>query len=270
MALRALDALDAWYEPMELHRDALQDEIHAYKSELTFHRLCKLIYLHSRSAFEKDRIRIVGDKNPRYSFFIPQLKRLFPEARFIHLVRDFRDNLVSVQRASRNIKESGNPYVAMGRWCLYNRVILRQQKRDPGKFHRVKYEELIRTPEKVVQELCAFLEVDYDPGMLHYREGLSGSFEDPRFSALHQSLQTPFDLSKIGEWKGVLQQRTVIRCEVLGGQVPEALGYPPGFQVYLCFYPLILLGQSRFLMKILFYRTRILMRMAYGILLKTK
>ena len=277
-ALRALDALDAWYESPDLHGQPLLDAIHACGPELTFHRFCKLIYLHSPSAFEKGQVRILGDKNPRYSFFIPQLMQLFPGARFIHLVRDFRDNLLSVQGASGNIKESGNPYVAMGRWCLYNRVILKHQKRHPGVFHRVHFEELIREPGKVMQELCAFLGVDYDPDMLHYRDGLEGNFKDPGFSALHQSLQNPFDPSKIGAWKGVLPQRTIIRCEVLGGHLPEALVYPPGqdvsafrrFMIHLFYYPLFLLGQSRFLVKNLFYRSRSVMRMAYGILMKTK
>lgn len=277
-ALRALETLDVWYEPPDLNGQALRDAIHACGPELTFNHFCKLIYLHSPSALEKGRIRILGDKNPRYSFFIPQLMLLFPGARFIHLVRDFRDNLLSVQRASGNIKESGNPYVAMGRWCLYNRVILKHQKRHPAIFHRVHFEELIREPGKVMQKLCAFLGVDYDPVMLNYRERLEGNFQDPGFSALHQSLQNPFDPSKIGAWKEVLPQRTINRCEVLGGHVPEALGYPPGpdvlafrrFLIYLFYYPLFLLGQSRFLVKVLFYRSRILMRIAYGILMKTK
>ena len=277
-ALRALDALDAWYESPDLHGQPLLDAIHACGPELTFHRFCKLIYLHSPSAFEKGRIRILGDKNPRYSFFIPQLMQLFPGASFIHLVRDFRDNLLSVQQASGNIKESGNPYVAMGRWCLYNRVILKHQRRHPGVFHRVHFEELIKDPETVMQELCSFLGLEYVPEVLNYHKRLDSYFREKGFQSLHKSLKTPFDVSKIGEWEQTLPKRTAVRCQVLGGRLPEQLGYAPAFKIHvvrraaICFfyYPLILLGQLRFYIKILFYRSRILMRIAYWILLRMK
>ena len=44
---------------------------------------------------------------------------------------DYRDNIVSIQRAGKQINESGNTYFSMGRWILYNRFVLKyQQKRN--------------------------------------------------------------------------------------------------------------------------------------------
>lgn len=277
-AFQAVEALESGFEPLNLHRESLLNELEQHKSGLTLDRVCKLIYLHTRSEFRKNRIRILGDKNPRYAFFIPQLLELFPGARFIHLVRDYRDNIVSVQRAAKHIKESGNPYFAMGRWRLYNRQVLNYQKRYPDRFHRVYFEELIRNPEAVMKKLCNFLEVDFHPDMLNYEDGLGSYFEKKDFSDLHQSLQTPFNPSKIGEWERKLPVGTAIRCEVLGGNLAKDLGYPSHFIVPLAeraaikilYFPLVLLGQFRFLIKSLFYRSRFLMRVAYGILLKLK
>ena len=156
--------------------------------------------------------------------------------------------------------------------------MLKYQKRDPVRFRRVQFEELIRDPESVVKDLCNFLELDYKPEVLNYQEGMDRYFKEKGFSALHQSLHTPFDLSKIGEWERELAVHKAIRCEVLGGRFPEKIGYPPKFSVHLLrrvgillfFYPMILFGQFRFLLNILFYRCRPLMRMAYRILLKMK
>ena len=277
-AMQALDDLESGFEPLNLHRDHLQEQIERHASDLTFERICKLIYLNTQTGFKKDEISVVGDKNPRYTFFIPQLLKLFPGAKFIHLVRDYRDNIVSIQRASGLIKESGNPYYSMGRWSLYNRFVYKYQKRYPDQFYRVQFEELIREPETVMKNLCAFLELDYHAEILNYHEGMGSYFKEEGFQALHKSLQTPFDLSKIGEWERELPPRTAIRCEVLGGRFPEKIGYPPKYSVNLLrrasiklfYYPLILLGQFRFFLKILFYRWRPVMRMAYGILLKIK
>jgi len=242
---RAIHDLEHGFEPPNIHRDHLEKEIQSHSSDLTFERVCKLIYLNTQTEFPKEEIRAIGDKNPRYTFFIPQLLKLFPRAKFIHLVRDYRDNIVSIQRAGKLIKESGNTYYSMGRWSLYNRFVVKYQKRYPDRFCRVQFEELIRDPESVMKNLCA---------------------------------QTPFDLSKIGEWERELPAHKAIRCEVLGDRFPEKIGYPPKFSVHLLrrvvillfFYPLILFGQFRFFLKILFYRFRPLMRMAYSILLKMK
>jgi hypothetical protein len=277
-ALQALDALESGFEPLNLQRDSLLEEIERLRSGLNLSRFCKLIYLHTRSEYEKEKIRILGDKNPRYSFFIPQLHKLFPEAKFIHLVRDYRDNIVAVQRAGKLIRESGNPYFALGRWRLYNRQVLKYQEKNPDSFQRVHFEELIRNPKLVMQKLCRFLDVDYYPGMLDYHKQLGRNFEEQSFSQLHKSLRTPFDPSKIGEWKGLLPGRTALRCEVLGGRFAVKIGYPPQLEVFSfrraliwCSYiPIMLMGQFRFLIKILFFRSRLFMRMAYMILLKIK
>lgn len=277
-AKRAISDLEQGFEPLRLNRDQLQEQIESYASDLTFERVCKLIYLNTRSEFNKDEVSLLGDKNPRYTFFIPQLLKLFPEAKFIHLVRDYRDNIVSVQRAGKLIKESGNTYFSMGRWLLYNRYVLKYQEKYPDQFCRVQFEELIRDPEVVMRKLCAFLDLEYHPEVLDYHKGMGKYYGEEGFSALHQSLQTPFDLSKIGEWELELPPRKAIRCEVLGGSFAETIGYPPKFNVSLLrrisiklvFYPLMFLGQFRFLIKILFYRWRFVMRMAYGFLLKVK
>ena len=277
-AVRAIEALESGFEPLNLHRDPLMEQIDKHGSHLSFGRICKLIYLHTHSGFRKDTIRVLGDKNPRYTFFIPQLLRLFPGAKFIHLVRDYRDNIVSIQRAGKLIKESGNPYYALGRWSLYNRYAVKYQKRYPDKFYRVHFEDLIRDPEPVMKKLCKFLELEYGPDFLNYRDGMDRYFEEKGFDALHQSLRKTFDPAKIGEWEHELPQRTAIRCEVLGGSFPGKIGYPPRFQVHLLrragikflYYPIMLLGQCRFMLKILFYKWRPLMRAAYVILLKLK
>ncbi len=278
MATRAIRDLESGFEPPNLHLDLLQEQIERYAPELSFERLCKLIYLNTHTGFPKNKILSIGDKNPRYTFFIPQLLKLFPKAKFIHLVRDYRDNIVSIKRAGKLIKESGNIYYSMGRWSLYNRFVIKKQKQYPDRFYRVHFEELVRDPESVMKNLCAFLDLEYHSEILNYHKGMGSYFREEGFNTLHKSLQAPFDLSKIGEWEHDLPLRKAIRCEVLGGDFPEKIGYPPKFSVNLfkraiiklIFYPLILLGQFRFYLKILFYRSRRSMRLAYAILIKMK
>ncbi len=177
-AIRAIRDLEHGFEPPRIQRDQLEREIENQDPDLTFERVCKLIYLNTHSEFLKEEISAIGDKNPRYTFFIPQLLRLFPRAKFIHLVRDYRDNVVSIQRAGKLIKESGNTYYSMGRWSLYNRFVLKYQKRYPERFRRVHFEELIRDPESVMKKLCVFLGLDYKPEILNYHERIGSYFKE--------------------------------------------------------------------------------------------
>ncbi len=66
-------------------------------------------------AFDYYRIKygcsIVVDKSPRNSLKIPFLRQIFPEAKFIHILRDGRDSILSIHRQwvkRQNIGSVGN------------------------------------------------------------------------------------------------------------------------------------------------------------------
>lgn len=277
-ALQSIQNLAHSFEPPKLQWDTLKNQIEFQTSGLSFDNVCKLIYLNTQTEFPKEEIQIIGDKNPRYTFFIPQLLKIFPKAKFIHLVRDYRDNITSIQRVGSHINESGNPYFSLGRWMLYNRFIAKYQKKFPDKFYTLRFEDLINESEREMKSLCKFLTLDFRHEILNYQEGIHRYFEDDGFNTLHKSLKTPFDASKIGEWKSVLPQRQAIRCEILAGKFPTKYGYLPAFQVNLIrktgikllFYPIYWMGQVRFILKKLFYKSRLIMRIVYHILLRNK
>ena len=43
-----------------------------------------------------ETVKCIGDKTPRYTFFLEHLGNLFPTAKFIHVIRDGRDVVVSL------------------------------------------------------------------------------------------------------------------------------------------------------------------------------
>lgn len=103
---------------------------------------------------------IWGDKTPGYVLHIDLLMKAFPNARFVHIVRDPRDYACSVRNAwGRSI------YRAAERWGITMRSVRQCKAITERNYLEVKYEELIQSPEVVLERICKFLEIGYESGM---------------------------------------------------------------------------------------------------------
>jgi hypothetical protein len=162
-----------------------------------------------------------GDKTPRYVEDIPLLARLWPDARFVHLVRDGRNVALSyadvpfgpknVARAaalwSRRVSEG----IAVGRTLGHRRYV------------EVRYEDLVEDAEGEVKEICDFLEIDFDPGMLDYTERARGAIL-PR-AAQYNPHVTQEPISEVRSWERDMPHNLVEIFEAVGGPTLSELGY---------------------------------------------
>jgi len=123
---------------------------------------------------------LAGDKTPSYVRVIPFLHRLFPQARFVHLVRDGRDVALSALSWNKNHKNVGRfscwtaePLITSALWWAWN-VTQGRQASDllgAGGYLELRYEALVADPEGVGRQLCEFLQLPYDQAMAHFYEG---------------------------------------------------------------------------------------------------
>ena len=108
---------------------------------------------------------IWGDKS---LFFrtIGVLNTLFPEARFIHIVRDGRDVFDSWRKMDPS---KNNASVIALDWSYKIFKIEKSFSRMPsGHTFTLRYEDLLEKPEEVIKEVCTFLNVGYEPAMLDF------------------------------------------------------------------------------------------------------
>lgn len=107
-----------------------------------------------------------GDKTPIYVLSIAALSRLFPSARFIHLIRDERD--VASSYLSIPMFEGGI-WQASLRWRDWVSAGIRSGRRlPPGRYVEVRYEDLVADTDRQLRELCSFLDLEFDGTMLNY------------------------------------------------------------------------------------------------------
>src|SRR5215211_8339519 len=107
-----------------------------------------------------------GDKTPGYATKMRRIQRALPEARFIHVIRDGRDVVLSRARKSRRPKPVG---LVAKRWK--RRVIAtRNRSRSVRHYTEVRYEDLVTDTEPELHRVCEFAELGFDPAMLSYHE----------------------------------------------------------------------------------------------------
>ena len=106
---------------------------------------------------------------PEYSFGIGGLRRLFPAARFIHLVRDCDpvvDSMLNFERVAgtRLVETEEEGY---HRWLAYVRACVRAEAAyGPAIVCRVFHEELVREPENSIHRILDFAGEPFDPACL--------------------------------------------------------------------------------------------------------
>lgn len=108
---------------------------------------------------------IWGDKSPDYIRYLPTLNNLFPEARFIHIIRDVRDYCLSI-----NMAWGKNMLRAAQRWCDDVNKVQKNSKKLEDKYLEIKYENLISDPKSVLKNICSFLEIEYDEKMINLKK----------------------------------------------------------------------------------------------------
>ncbi len=162
-----------------------------------------------------------GDKTPLYMQHLDVLERAFPDARYVHIVRDGRDAAISLLAMTRKPRFNlarprgvGDFAVAWQREVRDARVFGRTHP-----YHEVRYEDLVDQPEPRLREVCAFLELEYEPGMLEYHRR-----EDPSLYADHPRLAEP-PVRDTRSWRREMRPADAELFEAIAGDLLAELGY---------------------------------------------
>ena len=175
-----------------------------------------------------------GEKTPSYCASIPILSGLFPDAKFIHLVRDGRDVALSVlEWADRRDRKRGpaklefweqDPLATTALWWSWT---VRRAMEGAGLAGRdlvltLHHRELVDDPEASMRRVCDFLGLRYSESMVRYYEGK----ENPggRGSAKRRWLRpTP----GLRDWRTQMSREDIEVFCGLAGDVLEEAGYDP-------------------------------------------
>jgi hypothetical protein len=141
------------------------DEILARTRAPTFAEAYRALLSHYAERVGKPRW---GEKTPHNVYFAREILEDFPDARFVHLIRDGRDVAVEQLRSSFGPR---NAYAAARLW----RQVMEAGQRaravvPPGQWLDLRYEALVAAPEPELRRVLDFLGEPFDPATLRFFE----------------------------------------------------------------------------------------------------
>ncbi len=174
---------------------------------------------------------LVGDKTPEYGRKLRTLHGLFPEARFVHLIRDGRD--VGLSHLNWEVKRdklsrrlatwAQDPVTTGALWWKWNVRLTQEagQPLGPGQYYELRYEALVARSAEECARLCAFLGIPYDDAMLRFHEGRTRDL--PRLDA--KKAWRPITPG-LRDWRTQMSPEDQERFEAAAGDLLDELGYP--------------------------------------------
>lgn len=208
----------------------------------TFSGIIDAIYLDYARGKGKNRW---GDKSGINLDRIYLINEIFPEAQFIHLIRDGRDVARSV------IKQPWGPndIIQAADWWGKYVMVGRRMGAILGKdrYIEVKYENLVLDPENELKIICSFLGEEYSPEMLTYYNKSDQAIPESKRTQ-HYNYSAKPDVSRVYAWKRETYRYDALIFNRHSGGMLKELGYETlNFKVNK-----VILGMHMF--RILLYR----------------
>lgn len=160
-----------------------------------------------------------GDKTPGYISYIHVLHRMFPDAYFVHIVRDARDVWLSAMKSGWAYNPGAYAYARDWRDSVGH--ARGYARRNACRYLEVRYEDLIEDAESVLRRVFAFLQEDFDVTVLvpENKPGRNEAFEP--WPGVNRKIVS----DNKRKWMRELSDREVLAVESQAGQLLHELGY---------------------------------------------
>lgn len=151
-----------------------------------------------------------------------ELNLYFNNPKYIYLYRDPRDVTLSFTKAVIGDK---NPYFIAKQWTELQELCLSQINwHGTEHIFPVSYEELLKTPEKIVKNLCDFLDINFSKKMLDFHTSKEAE-RSAKSSSLWENLSQPIKSNNSKKFLSELSTADIKIIESIAGDVMDTLGY---------------------------------------------
>jgi hypothetical protein len=164
--------LNKYYQWLESDRIFVDREL-TIDRQLDYPQLVNSFLAQERKRYGKNLLCAVSHKN------FDKLLKIWPDARFIHLVRDGRDVAYS---CIAEMGWYGNFWQGVEYWEKSEQLWTQLEKTiPPNQRIEITYESLMSKTVETLMQVCNFIGITYDQRMLSYPETSTYTLPDPNF-----------------------------------------------------------------------------------------
>jgi len=208
------------------------------ENDLTQEMIDQVKYILKRDLSPEKTLVIKTVKN---SLSIPFIKKLFPNSRFVHVIRDGRDVASSLARGNEGKvwmhtkplgwkeiqKEITGPERGAWIWKTIINIIKKDTKKIPSKdYYEIKYENFVNNPEKTMRSLFLSLDLPFEKPQEVLCKKVSNEQKKEFLTNTSSDDWTTFDHSfRIGRYKENLTPEILTRVDSILGKTNSKLGY---------------------------------------------
>ncbi|MCP4362226.1 MAG: sulfotransferase [Chloroflexi bacterium] len=177
-----------------------------------------------------------GEKTPANILYISEIFRAFPNARFIHVIRDGRDVACSIRTHPR-VKEQNGQFVptnirrplgpCIQQWI--DAIEAGNYFTNDARYLEIKYEDLIRSPEYILERILFFLNEPWNEQLLEYYTIRTASRDVKKFPQNIEATK-PLNNDSLGRWQQEFTQEDRALFKKMAGNLLAQLGYATDMQ----------------------------------------
>jgi protein-tyrosine sulfotransferase len=173
---------------------------------------------------------ILCTKDPTDLMHTEYLSKLFPEAKFILMVRDARATIISI--SSRAINSAGYSIKSvrdyrgnLKNWnILYRNMFNQCLKVGPDRCLLVHYEQLVLKPEKEMRKIMNFLKIEWNDAVLSHEKYIGSKIKLSKTEKSSDQVIKPINLLGLSEWFGKIPNEILDKIDEIAPML-SLLGY---------------------------------------------
>jgi len=163
-----------------------------------------------------------GDKTPMHVWHMDTIREIYPNAKFVHLMRDGVDVVNSWVKTHENYTLEQ----AAKRWVKALCAFRKFSKRYPDNCYSLRYEDLVLNPAQEIKILCDFLDINSNLSKINQLDNVD-NMGDVSVLEHHENVFNEVNSNSIGKGRQVFSLEDKHVLQIIIGTELSNNNYPP-------------------------------------------
>jgi hypothetical protein len=179
-------------------------------------------------------VNLIVDKNPYYTYHIDKIKNVFPEAKILALIRDYRAYALSNMQSQKPWVPKKSPFYYATVWNLFMRKIDLAKHTYGASIKVVKYEHIALNKEVVIKDIMEFFGLLYSESIFDFHISMKQKIKEldssPNFERMVKKitdLSAPINADRVMAWEKSLPVSDMKKIEFVSSKIGISHGYMP-------------------------------------------